>query len=86
MQHKSLIEVVKGKMKDLQAFGHSLCILLRGIMERWVAWSFNGDTRMTNVVNTIAEKFVAPIGEEDNQSSGNINLRHLPGPLLDLNL
>jgi len=41
---------------------------------------------MTNVVTTIAEKLVAPIGEEDNQSSGKINLRHLSGPFLDLNM
>lgn len=75
---------MKGKIKDLQAMSIPCAFC-------YVApWSsglvFNGDTRMTNIMTTMAEKLVAAIGEEDNQSSGKeIILGHLPGPLLDLN-
>lgn len=90
MQHKSQRyqeenKGGEGKIKDLQVTGIPCAFC-------YVApWSdglvFNGDKRMTNIITTMAEKLVAAIGEEDDQSSGKeIILRHLPGPLLDLNL
>ena len=82
---KRRIEVVKGKMKDLQAMGLpcAFCFV--------APWSgglvFNGDARFTNVMADMAEKLMAAIGEKEDQCSGKeIILGPLPGPLLDLNL
>ena len=82
---KRRIEVVKKKMKDLQAMGLPCAFV-------FVApWSgglvFNDDARFTNVMADMPEKFMAAIGEKEDQSSGKeIILGPLPGPLLDLNM
>ena len=77
---KRRIEVMKGKMKGLQALGLPCAFC-------YVApWSgglvFNGNARFTNVMADMAEQLMAANGEKEDQSSGKeiilgLNLRTL---------